>query len=73
MLNEKAQGTGLTFKPSGLENAGLLQIVHKGVTVVSIDLCDGSVTYGEGYAADEAAKVFWEVVEQLLPIGICDG
>ncbi|HDZ73737.1 MAG TPA: hypothetical protein ENH55_13410 [Aurantimonas coralicida] len=65
-----AQDTGLTIKPQ-LENAGLLHFVHEGVTVVSIDLRDGSVEYGEGYAADEAARVFWEAVGQLLPIGTC--
>ena len=65
-----AQDTGLTIKPQ-LENAGLLHFVHEGKMVVSIDLRDGSVVYGEDYAADEAALLFWEAVGRLLPRGAC--
>ncbi|KKK48293.1 hypothetical protein LCGC14_3146580 [marine sediment metagenome] len=62
-----AQDTGVTFEPR-LENSGLLHIVHEGVTVVSIDLRDGSVVYGEDYAADAAALLFWEAVGRLFPM-----
>ncbi|KKL98227.1 hypothetical protein LCGC14_1826570 [marine sediment metagenome] len=80
-----AQETGITVKPqseivfgflpdtTALENAGLLHIVHEGVTIVSINMRDGSVVYGEGYAADDAALLFWEAVGRLILLrGACD-
>ena len=75
-----AQETGIIVKPqpemvleflTELENAGLLQIIHKGEMIVSIDMRNGSIAYGKGYAADTAALLFWEAVGLLFPRGAC--
>jgi hypothetical protein len=28
---------------------------------------DGSLTYGEGYTPDEAAKTFWDAIRRFMP------
>lgn len=38
-----------------------------GETVVTINMLNGGIAYGEGYGADTAARAFWNAVSLLVP------
>ena len=48
-----------------------LEIDGKNGMLVQISLADGSITYGEHYKLDAAAKVFWDAVSMYFPLRQC--
>lgn len=55
------ESLGPSFSIKATQPTALTIMSNEGWSV-SISMADGSITYGDGYKPEEAAKIFWEAI-----------
>lgn len=66
VLTYPAESSDFTVSASQVE-ASTLSLPFNGRPLVTIDLADGTMTFGPDYTPNEAARLFWQAVQDATP------